>query len=129
MNACVADASAFVELLLDTPLGARVRDRLRDADIHAPAHFDAEVLSVLGRISRAGALHEREVSRSVRLCAQSPIERHPLPPLLEGAWLRRHNVRLADALYVELAYQLNVPLVTTDERLAKAVPAAELIGS
>jgi len=44
-----------------------------------------------------------------------------------GAWLRRENIRLADALYVELAEQLDVPLITTDLRLARATPLAEAI--
>lgn len=48
--------------------------------------------------------------------------------LLSGAWRRRHDLRLVDALYVELSDQLgDVPLITTDRRLAAAVPTAELI--
>jgi len=56
-----------------------------------------------------------------------PIERHLLQPLTIGAWARRHNLRLSDAYYVELADQLDVPLITTDLRLARATPRAEAI--
>jgi predicted nucleic acid-binding protein len=38
--------------------------------------------------------------------------------LVEGAWSRRQNLRLVDALYVELALRLEAPLVTTGGRLA-----------
>ncbi len=45
-----------------------------------------------------------------------------------GAWDLRHNVRLADGLYVALAERLVVPLLTTDAGLAAAYDGAELIG-
>jgi predicted nucleic acid-binding protein len=47
--------------------------------------------------------------------------------MLPGAWGRRANLRLVDALYVELAEVLGAPLVTTDAALAAAVNVAELI--
>jgi predicted nucleic acid-binding protein len=40
----------------------------------------------------------------------------------------RTTVRLVDALYVALARRLRQTLVTTDARLARATPLAELVG-
>ena len=57
--------------------------------------------------------------------AAAPIQRHVLPPLLAGAWKLRHNLRLVDALYEELANRLEAPIVTTDGGLAAASHAAE----
>lgn len=95
----------------------------------APAHIDAEVLSALGRLQRAGGLSEAEVEERLELLAGSPVERQPLAPLLDGAWARWHNLRLVDALYVELAAQLDgAPLVTTDSGMASACTSAELLG-
>ena len=51
-------------------------------------------------------------------------EVHALDGLVLGAWARRHNLRLTDALYVELAAQLDTVVVTTDRRLARATPLA-----
>jgi len=59
--------------------------------------------------------------------AAAPIRRHLLAPLLAGAWRLRHNLRLVDALYVELANRLDAPIVTTDAGLAAASPAADLL--
>ena len=124
----VIDASAFVEVLVDTELGAAVVARLRDNRLATPAHFDGEVLSALGRLARAGRLADRKAAQLVRRTAAAPVQREPLPPLLPGAWGRRHNLRLVDALYAELAHQLgDVALVTTDGGLAAAVPSAELV--
>lgn len=126
----VVDASAIVELLCGTELAEAVRERLSDERLLAPAHIDAEVLSALGRLQRAGGLTEEEVAERLQLYAEAPLERRPLPPLLVGAWARRHNLRLVDAFYVELAAQLDdAPLLTTDSGMASACPSAELLGT
>jgi predicted nucleic acid-binding protein len=56
----------------------------------------------------------------------APIERHPVRGLIAGAWARRHQLRLADALYVELAVVRGSALVTTDRRLG-AVPMVDVV--
>lgn len=123
----VVEASAMVDALAGTPLGPAVTDRLRDHTLHAPAHFDAEVLSALGRLQRAGALSVRQVGTRLQRLQAAPIQRHLLAPLLKGAWRRRHNLRLVDALYAQLADDLGVPLVTTDTGPASAAASGELI--
>ncbi len=123
----VVDASAVVDLLLGNDVGMRVESQLRGHELHAPAHLDAEVLSALGRLHGAGELDDEQVSERLDALATAPIERHPLPNLLAGAWTRRHTLRLVDALYIELADQRNTILLTTDGALAAATGIAELI--
>jgi predicted nucleic acid-binding protein len=125
----VVDASAMVDLLVGSPLGDAVRRRLEDHELHAPAHFDAEVLSALGRLHRAGNLSADDVARRLARTAGAPIHRHSLTPLLDGAWELRHRVRLVDGLYLALAARLDAPLLTTDAALAAVAPAAELISA
>lgn len=124
----VIDASAMVDYLVDSPLAARVAERIANNEILVPAHFDAEVLSALGRLHRGGELSEAEVEARVALTAQAPFHRHLLPPLLEGAWARHHNVRLVDALYIELANQVDATIITTDSGMSAASGDAEQIG-
>ena len=121
------DASAIVEALLQDALGLRVEARLRDCEVHAPAHLDAEVLSALGRLYRAGSQTEAQAWNRLEAFSRMPIHRYELRPLLRGCWARRHNISLRDALYVELASQLDVILITTDRRLAASSPIAELV--
>jgi predicted nucleic acid-binding protein len=123
----VLDASATIDLLVGSDLASSIYSRLHDSELHAPGHFDAEVLSALGRLHRAGQLSTRQVTERVDLVASSPVVRHELAPLLAGAWRRRQNLRLVDALYVELASQLDTLIVTTDHGLASASRRAELI--
>jgi predicted nucleic acid-binding protein len=127
-GAVVLDASAMADLLART--GDRfsaVRARLARTVMHAPAHFDAEVLSALGRMQRGGALTVVQVDAALDELRRAPVTRHDRSPLLAGAWARRDTLRLADALYVELADTAGLMLLTTDERLARAWPLAEAI--
>jgi predicted nucleic acid-binding protein len=78
----------------------------------------------LGRQYRSGIVTEDAVADALLDVAALDVQSHPVESLLAGAWQRRHNVSLADALYVELAAQLDTVVVTTDRRLARATPLA-----
>lgn len=123
----VADASALVDLLLGNDQGEAVHRRLAGHALHAPAHVDAEVLSALGRLNRAGTIKADDVDTMLHDLAAAPIQRHPVTGLLLGAWSRRNQLRLADALYVQLATFRGLPLITTDRRLL-VVSGVEVVG-
>jgi predicted nucleic acid-binding protein len=123
----VCDASVMVALLTATSAVGPIADRLRGHVVHVPCHFDAEVLSALGRLHRAGAIPAEEVHRALEQLAQAPYERHALAPLLAAAWGYRANVRLVDALYLALAEKLGAQLVSLDRGLASASSRGELL--
>ena len=124
----IVDASAMVDLLLGSGRAEAIECRLRGHELHAPGHFDAEVLSAIGRLERAGHMSGTDAEKRIHRVAAAPLQRHPLAPLLAGAWQRRYNLRLVDALYVELAAQIEATIITVDAALAAAAPIAELIG-
>ncbi len=128
MAEIVVDASAMVDLLLGNELGDAVRQRLAGHAMHAPAHLDAEVLSAMGRLHRAGDLEADSIEAKIRALVAAPIQRHDVSDLLVGTWARRHQLRLVDAVYVELAVSRDVPLVTTDRRLRDA-PSVDVVGA
>ena len=70
-----------------------------------PAHFDAEVLSALGRLWRAELLSSDEVAAALAALMSAPFKRHTLEDVVIGAW-RRDDLRLVDALYVETAERM-----------------------
>lgn len=123
----IIDASAMVDLLIGSAVGTAVEERVRGHELHAPAHFDAEVLSALGRLQRGRHLSRRQAETRIDQLAVAPVQRHVLSTLVAGAWRLRHNLRLVDALYVELADQIDVAIVTTDAGMAVAATSAELI--
>ena len=123
----VIDASALIDLVRARGAGPGVRERVEGRRLHAPAHLDAEVLSGLGRLHRAGEVSAEAVEAQLAAVARAPITKHEISPLLAGSWARRHEIRMADALYVELADRLGLRLLTTDERLARATRIAEAV--
>jgi len=127
VDVVVIDASVLVDLLAGTGFASAVAARLRGTALHAPAHLDAEVLSALGRLERAGQLSAADVEAALAHLASLPLTRHLLGDLLAGAWQRRGNTRPVDALYVQLAVRMGVRLLTTDSRLARAWPNTETI--
>ena len=118
----VLDASAAVELLLNTPAGRRVSSRLDDEAevIHAPHLIDIEVAQVLRRHVLQGLVTDARALRALDRWRDLDIERYRHTPLLERVWQLRHNVSAYDAVYVALAEALSSPLVTGDARLARA---------
>jgi predicted nucleic acid-binding protein len=77
------DASAMVDLLTGRSGANRIRLRLRDTAIQVPAHFDAEVVSALGRLSRGGQLTGGDVAELLGTLLRAPFARHQLQDLIE----------------------------------------------
>ena len=119
----VLDASATVDLLLRNQRGNDVRRRLSGASLWSVVHLDAEVFSALSRLQRNGQLTTQQVSDRLDLLGALAADRLPITTaLLAAAWGLRHNIAARDALYVAAARSLGARLLTTDQRLARAVP-------
>ncbi|SDK87905.1 hypothetical protein SAMN04487820_11543 [Actinopolyspora mzabensis] len=71
---------------------------------------------------RAGDLAVDDVELALGRLPAMPVTRHPLPSLLTGAWARRADVRLLDALYIAPAERLGLRVLTTDHELARVCP-------
>jgi len=118
----VVDASALLEFLLQTPLGARVEARLfRDQDeFHSPHLVDVEVTQGLRRLARAGELSADRAAEALADLVDLDLHRHGHCDLLTRAWKLRENISAYDAMYVALAEALDATIVTCDGPLAKA---------
>lgn len=124
MSIAVVDAATVVDLVCDLPAVDPYRGLLAATDaVAAPAHLDAEVLSALGRLKRAGQLTQE--AERVGALATFGARRWPLRPLLSVAWSLADRIAVRDALYVALAASLDATLVTTDGRLRRA--ASEIV--
>lgn len=121
MSDVVVDASAVVWALVGNSTAANaLRVRLPDIRCHAPHLIDAEVGNVLRRHERAGLISEREADTAIRVTALLIEHRYPHTGVLaRRAWGLRHNFTFYDALYVALARNLGIPLLTADTRLSR----------
>lgn len=119
----VVDASAVLEVLLQTPVASRLEARLfmPGETLHAPHLIDLEVVHVLRRYEATGAISPQRGHEAVDDLTAWAVARYPHDLFLPRIWALRHNVTAYDAAYVALAETLGVPLVTRDTRLAASV--------
>jgi len=118
----VVDASAILEVLLNTSASARIADRLFGSDdtLHAPHVLDLEVAQVLRRYHLSGELDADRSEEVLEDLADLPLNRYPHDVFLFRIWALRQNLTAYDAAYVALAEALDVPLITRDAVLARA---------
>ena len=117
----VVDASVLATALGDDgPDGDRARARLSGERLSAPELIDLEVASVLRRQVQEGAVDIRRAALVLADLAAVPLRRAPHRPLLARCWELRDNLTVYDASYVALAEALDVTLLTSDGRLARA---------
>lgn len=121
----IVDATAMVAALSDAgPMGEASRAQLSMAPVwHAPAHMAVEVVRTFDRLARHGSLSDE----TARVYAMQMVDGvgaavvlHADRMLLPAAWSLRANLSTYDAVYVALALDLRMTLLTADRRLASA---------
>lgn len=113
----VVDASVIVEVLIGSVSAA---DRLTGERLAAPAIVDGEAGSAVRRQWRYGSLSDERAGVAIDALGNLEILRFEHRELLARAWELRHNLTFTDGLYIALAEQLGIPLVTLDARIAAA---------
>jgi predicted nucleic acid-binding protein len=119
----VVDASAMLEVLLNSPAAPAIGSRMFAPGevLHAPHLIDVEVTQVLRRYSLAKSLSSARARQAFEDYMNIPLERFPHDVLLPRIWELRHNLTAYDAAYVALAEALDAPLVTCDRALSSAI--------
>jgi predicted nucleic acid-binding protein len=118
----VIDASALLEVLLNTTASERVGERLfaGNDSLHAPHLLDLEVAQVLRRYTLSGEMDPNRSEQALEDLADLPVNRYPHDVFLFRIWALRRNLTAYDAAYIALAEALDAPLITRDGALARA---------
>ncbi|MCO5294370.1 MAG: type II toxin-antitoxin system VapC family toxin [Homoserinimonas sp.] len=113
----VVDCSALFDALV-LPRKSRLTDLLAAKPLHAPHLLDFEFLSALRKHAAKASLGATAAMEKLELFEMMSIERHDAEYLRRRIWMMRHNLTAYAAAYVALAEALNLPLATSDLKLA-----------
>jgi predicted nucleic acid-binding protein len=129
VDVIVVDASIVYEVVSQgVHRDVALSTLLTHDDVVTPAILDAEVLGIIKRDQYRGLLDDTGAAVAVNDLLSWPGERFAITPLVERVWHLRANVRVWDAFYVALAEALGAPVITMDQRLARATgPRCEFI--
>ena len=118
----VLDASALVELILDTPLGRAVAQRLADPAeaLHTLHLADLAFAQALRRSAREGRIDQDTAASALGDYRALDLVRHAHEPLLDRVWGLRDNFTAYDAAYAALGESLDVTVLTCDGPLSRA---------
>ena len=121
IEAAVVDASVAVKWVVRESGSDRAR-LLAQARLEAPDLLFIECANILWKKVRAGDLAEREAVERLNLLLRAPVLLAGSRELLESALRLSFELLhpVYDCVYLALALQRGFPLVTADERLAKA---------
>jgi predicted nucleic acid-binding protein len=118
----VVDASVLAAMLIYADeRGRKARGVLaRDTEWAAPEHWKAEVFSVIRGLMLGSKIKEPQAVRAVDRLPGLGVDHVSLDELLPRMWQLRAAFSGYDAAYVALAEARQLPLVTSDGRLARA---------
>ncbi len=118
----VIDASALLEMLLQTPRADQLMERALEPSerMHAPHLLDVEVTQVLRRLAQRKEITAARAEQALDDLNNLVIERHEHQTLVRRIWQLRDSLTAYDGAYVALAEALDAPLLTCDAKLAGA---------
>ncbi|MDQ3608938.1 MAG: type II toxin-antitoxin system VapC family toxin [Actinomycetota bacterium] len=117
----VLDTSGVIDFLLGGQAAKQVEGLLDlEGSVAAPELLVFEVLAVLRRDALRQVMTDQRAAAAIDDLGDVAIELFPALSLRSRAWGLRHNLTMADALFVALAERLEEPLATKDRGLAAA---------
>jgi predicted nucleic acid-binding protein len=120
-SAAIIDSAAIVEAIAGAQPESALLERVDSAaELHAPHVVDVEFANALHGLVRGGELTTARAAEALEDFVDAPILRYPHVLLLGRIWALRDRLSAYDAAFVALSEALELPLITTDARLARA---------
>ncbi len=121
MKEIVVDASVAVKWVVEEDHSAKAALLLRCEARHAPDHWQVEAINVLWAKVFRGDLSAADAQARMTVLLRAPVVGTPIASLMPRAFAISvvHSVTIYDSLYVALAEQRDLKLVTADARLIR----------
>jgi len=117
----VVDSSVLVALTSDAgPVGQWAERLLADEYLFAPHLALVEATNILRRLELAGKLERLEAASAAADLVALEIQLLPFAPFADRVWQLRANLTSYGAVYVAIAEQFDMPLMTLDRKLAES---------
>lgn len=106
------------------PLVETALEEIAKGDVAAPTIWWAEIRNALVMMERKRRISELDVEQALIVLSALPVslDATPQSEALTGL-MRRYNLSISDAFYLELAARRQSPVATQDPRLARAAAA------
>lgn len=114
----VGDCSVLAAVLFDEPERERAANALAGMEIFAPFLVDHELVSVAVKKAREGL--DEVVRQGLEDLAELQITRRSVDIGAQWRVAIEHDLSAYDAAYLQLAVELQAPLITFDQRLGRA---------
>lgn len=129
--AFVADASVTAAWFIESRASAytdRLQDRLADEQVYVPGIWPAEFTNIFLVLERRRKIKHEQAQTILQLASRYPIivDTETIPLARLHRLSRQHGLSAYDAMYLELALRLELPLCARDGALVRAVPRAGL---
>ena len=118
MNVLI-DASALMPILINEPEKGCIVNITKNCELLAPSMLPYEIGNALSRLKKRQILNEKQIA-----AAYNDFRKIPLRLLevdIENALkiACKYTIFAYDAYYLEMAYRLNLPLLTLDRSMKK----------
>jgi predicted nucleic acid-binding protein len=130
LKEAVVDASVCVKWVVEEDHSLKAALLLECDALHAPDHWQAEAVNVLWARVFRGDLAAADAEERMGVLLRAPVLGAPIAPLMRRAFSISvaHTVTVYDSLYVALAEDRDLPLVTADERLVRRMSSDAALG-
>jgi predicted nucleic acid-binding protein len=129
ISRAVVDSSVAVKWVVEEKDSDNARS-VSHATLEAPDLLLIECANILWKKVTLADLNSREAGECWQLLLQAPVQFTSSPELLDTALRISLDLRhpVYDCVYLALALQLGIPLITADRRLVSAVRRKKSLG-
>ncbi len=122
----VADASAFLAVLLDEESREWVIERTSGYGVVSPEILPYEIANALINVKRKGRLTEREVLKAFSISQRIAVRLLPVKISEAMTLALKFGIYAYDAFYIQCCLETKLPLISLDSRMCEVATSLSI---